>query len=217
MNFSCNICNKVLKCKTSLNGHRRRFHPANEQEKIKCATCNKNFSRVSDMKRHTAKFHIYEAKDKLSKTKDSETSMDGNNCVDTETDNLPTYEQMATEEINSKSTTDGQKNKLLDEQQSFLLQDFIDGLSLKYEIDLPEIANAQKRNAEYIRINAENILKLLNTQNYHNSQIKKIEECLTQSITSESNKKVFNCNLCNKNFSSKGSLYSHKIAIIKKE
>ena len=190
----------------------RRFHPANEQEKIKCATCNKIFSRISDMKKHAAKFHFYDAKDNLPKTNDVGTTMDGNNFADTEANNLPTYEQMESEEIeiNSKTNTEGQKNKLLDDQQSFLLQDFLDGLTLEYDIDLFEIANAQKRNTEFIRINAENILQLLNTQNYQNSQIKNIKECLNQSVSSESNKKVFNCHLCNKNFSTKASLYSHK-------
>ena len=210
MDFPCNICNKVLKRKDTLNGHIRRFHPANEQEKIKCATCNKIFSRISDMKKHAAKFHFYEAKDKLPKTNDVETSTDFINCPDTETNALPAYEEMQNEEINFKTTTESLKNKISEDQQKFLVRDFINGLKVEYDIDILEIANAQKRHTGYIQTNAQNIMQLLNCQNYQNSQIKNIGEFLSQNVTNESNKKVFNCLLCNKNYSTKASLYSHK-------
>ena len=217
MNFPCTICNKVLKRKDTLNGHMKRFHPANEQEKIKCATCNTIFSRISDMKKHATKFHFYEAEDKLPKTNDVETSTDFINCPDTETNALPTYEEMQNEEINFKTTTESLKNKISEDQQKFLVRDFINGLKVEYDIDILEIANAQKRHTGYIRTNAQNIMQLLNCQNYQNSQIKNIGEFLSKMSLMNLTKKFLTVCYATKTIQPRRAYTRIKIVIIRNE
>lgn len=78
---------------------------------------------------------------------------------------------------------------------------------LKDKSNILEIRESLDRQVGYIRKNADNILELLNTQNQHNDQIKKITDYL---FCREPNKRVFGCSLCDKYFCSKGSLYSHK-------
>ena len=50
--------------------------------------------------------------------------------------------------------------------------------------------NAQKKNTGFILKNAENIMELLNTQNYHNSQIKKIEKSLFPNDSNKSKREL---------------------------
>ena len=80
-------------------------------------------------------------------------------------------------------------------------------VGLKDEQDILEIRESLNNHTGFILKNADNILELMNTQNQQNDQIKKIKDFL---FCDESNKKVFGCSLCNKYFSSKGSLYTHK-------
>ena len=72
------------------------------------------------------------------------------------------------------------------------------------------MADLQKRQTGYILKNAENIMDLLNSQNCHNSEIKQISEFLSSTNASELIRKTFECSQCDKNFSSKTALYSHK-------
>ena len=102
------------------------------------------------------------------------------------------------------------KDKVTNYQQKFTVGFLIDELKEKHDINILEIGDTLNRQTGYIHQNADNILELLNTQNQHNDQIKKITDFLFSSSSTELSKKVFGCKLCSKNFSSKKSLYSHK-------
>ena len=78
------------------------------------------------------------------------------------------------------------------------MQDVINGLKNEYDINILEIKNAQKKNTGFILKNAENIMELLNTQNYHNSQIKKIDNILFPNDSNKSKRKMFSCQICSK-------------------
>ena len=251
MNFPCNICNKVLKRRSSLKNHTRRFHPATEEETIKCTICNKSFSRIFDMKKHTAKIHFYEDKDNLpEESKDLEASKELEDYSDIEPNNESqnhiNYKQIvnstSSDEIKgSETAVEFQKNviggskeihcnfcskqfktktdllqhmsrihNITQYQGKNLVQDVINGLKNEYDIDIFEIKNVQKMNKGFILKNAENIMELLNTQNYHNSQIKKIDNILFPIDSNKSKSKMFACQICSKSFSTKGSLYGHK-------
>ena len=64
--------------------------------------------------------------------------------------------------------------------------------------------DALKRHTDYIHINADNIMDLLNTQNQHNAQIMKITEYLLPMNGHKYNRKLFSCGICNKTFQLKG-------------
>ena len=79
--------------------------------------------------------------------------------------------------------------------------------SSKDKSNISKIKETLKNHTGFILKNADNILDLLNTQNQNSDQIKKINAFLT---CRESSSKSFECTLCGKYFSTKGSLYSHK-------
>ena len=79
--------------------------------------------------------------------------------------------------------------------------------SSKDKSNISKIKETLNNHTGFILKNADNILDLLNTQNQNSDQIKKINAFLT---CRESSTKSFECTLCGKYFSTKGSLYSHK-------
>ena len=79
--------------------------------------------------------------------------------------------------------------------------------SSKDKSNISKIKETLNNHTGFILKNADNILDLLNTQNQNSDQIKKINAFLT---CRESSSKSFECTLCGKYFSTKGSLYSHK-------
>ena len=83
----------------------------------------------------------------------------------------------------------------------------IDVTGSKDKSNILKIKESLNNHTSFILKNADNILELLNTQNQHSDQIKKINAFLT---CRESSSKSFECTLCGKYFSTKGSLYSHK-------
>ena len=83
----------------------------------------------------------------------------------------------------------------------------IDVTGSKDKSNILKIKESLNKHTGFILKNADNILELLNTQNLHNDQIKKINAFLS---CRESNTKAFDCSLCGKYFSTKGSLYSHR-------
>ena len=60
-------------------------------------------------------------------------------------------------------------------------------------------------------------MELLNDQNYHKDQIKKIAKSVVPVATHESGGKLFSCGVCNKACSTKQSLYTHKSRYHKKD
>ena len=79
--------------------------------------------------------------------------------------------------------------------------------SSKDKSNISKIKETLNNHTGFILKNADNILDLLNTQNQNSDQIKKIHAFLS---CRESSTKSFECTLCGKYFSTKGSLYSHR-------
>ena len=108
------------------------------------------------------------------------------------------------------------KDKILKDQQTNTGETSLNKLKTVYDKRFLEIVNTQTRHAEYIHTNAKNITELLNDLDLHRIQIKKIAERFVPVTTHESNRKLFSCRICNKPFSTKRSLYTHKSRYHKK-
>ena len=97
------------------------------------------------------------------------------------------------------------KNKTSKNEQKNTVETLINKLKAEHNINFSRIEDTLNRHTGYIHKNADNIMELLNTQNYHNDQIKEITEFLFQNDSSELNRNMLGCLLCDKNFSTKGA------------
>ena len=95
-------------------------------------------------------------------------------------------------------------------EQKNTVETLLNKLKAEHYINFSRIEDTLNRHTGYIRKNAENITELLNTLKHNNDQIKEITEFLFQNDSCEPNRNMFGCLLCDKNFSNKASLYSHK-------
>ena len=102
------------------------------------------------------------------------------------------------------------KNSASKNQPKNTVETLLNELKAEHDTNFSWIKDTLNRHTGYIRKNAENITELLNTLKHNKDQIKEITEFLFQNDSSKSNRKMFGCLLCNKNFSTKASLYSHK-------
>ena len=109
------------------------------------------------------------------------------------------------------------KDKISKDQQTNTGETSLNKLKTVYDKRFLEIENTQTRLADYIHTNAKNITELLNDLDLHDIQIKKIAERVVPATTHESNRNIFSCRVCNKAFSTKRSLYTHKSRYHKKE
>ena len=109
------------------------------------------------------------------------------------------------------------KNSASKNQPKNTVETLLNELKAEHDINFSRIEDTLNRHTGYIRKNAENIMELLNTQNYHKDQIKKIAKCVVPVTTHESDRKLFSCRICNKACSTKQSLYTHKSRYHKKD
>ena len=219
MDCSCTTCYQILKGTT----HNRRFHPNDDEEPIKCSVPTQglvnpkacvDFEQSSNIESNSGGENALLSYEEMeTKEIDNSESLKESNIPEALIDS-PGKEFNGSKEIQcdfcSKSFKyrNGLRRHINKMHNDKIPKDRKrDVTGSKDKSNILKIKESLNNHTGFILKNADNILELLNTQNQHSDQIKKINAFLSCSETST---KAFDCSLCGKYFSTKASLYSHR-------